>query len=196
MVCLADGSLMRGSVTRVGFKQIRTLALLSLVPLCAGCFTTSQSEASGSSDTEGLADMARCIVPDDSERMVDQVLQLVNLERAEEGLSPVVVNPELQKLADEFACRMIVADFFGHTDPETGEGPGDRAQGKYSYYAIGENLAAGQPTPADAMRVWMESPAHRDIILDDKWTEVGLSVRQGGDYSIYWVQEFGVPAEE
>jgi len=169
---------------------------LSLVPLCAGCFTTSQSEASGSSDTEGFADMARCIVPDDSERMVDQVLQLVNLERAEEGLSPVVVNPELQKLADDFACRMIVADFFGHTDPETGDGPGDRAQGKYSYYAIGENLAAGQPTPAEAMRVWMESPAHRDIILDDKWTEVGLSVRHGGEYSIYWVQEFGVPAEE
>ena len=42
----------------------------------------------------------------------------------------------------------------------------------------------------------MESPAHRDIILDEKWSEVGLSVRFGGEFSIYWVQEFGAPAEE
>jgi uncharacterized protein YkwD len=167
-----------------------------LVPLCAGCFTTASTEAGGAGEGDGLVDMARCIVPDDADRTVDQVLQLVNLERTEAGLSPVVVNPALQKLADEFACRMIVADFFGHYDPESGDGPGDRARGKYAYFAIGENLAAGQPTPAEAMRVWMESPAHRDIILDEKWTEVGLSVRHGGQYSIYWVQEFGLPAED
>jgi uncharacterized protein YkwD len=172
------------------------LALLAFAPLCAGCFTTAQSEA-GAGSADGLADAARCIVPDDSDRMVDQVLQLVNLERADAGLDPVIANPALQKIADDFACRMIVDDFFGHTDPGTGQGPGDRAtEGKYAFYAIGENLAAGQETPAEAMRVWMQSPAHREIILDEKWSEVGLSVRFGGEFAIYWVQEFGVPAEE
>ncbi len=170
--------------------------MFAVLPLCTGCFSTVQSEA-GASDVDGLADVARCIVPDESDRMVDQVLQLVNLERADAGLAPVVANPTLQKIADDFACRMIMDDFFGHTDPETGDGPGDRAvTGKYAFYAIGENLAAGQETPAEAMRVWMESPAHRDIILDEKWSEVGLSVRFGGEFSIYWVQEFGAPAEE
>lgn len=196
MIRLADLYLAGGCVTRVGFKKIRSLVLISLVPLCAGCFSTAQSDANAASDGDGFAEMARCIVPDDADRIADQVLQLLNLERAEAGLKPVVVNPDLQKLADDFACRMIVADFFGHTDPQSGEGPGDRARGKYAYRAIGENLAAGQPTPAEVMRVWMESPAHREIILDEKWTEVGLSVRHGGQYAIYWVQEFGLPADE
>lgn len=177
-------------------KYPLSLAAMITMPFCAGCFNAPQSEA-GVADANGFADVARCIIPDDSDRMVDQVLQLVNLERADAGLAPVVVNQALQKIADDFACKMIVEDFFGHTDPENGQGPADRAvAGKYAYYAIGENLAAGQETPAEAMRVWMDSPAHREIILDEKWSEIGLSVRFGGEFSIYWVQEFGAPAEE
>lgn len=175
-------------------KATSFAASLLALPLCAGCFTVPAQVAG---EAEGNADSARCIAPDDADRMVDQVLQLVNLERADAGLAPVVVNPTLQKIADDFACKMIVDDFFGHTDPEGGHGPADRAvEGKYAFYAIGENLAAGQETPAEVMRTWMESPAHREIILDEKWTEVGLSVRLGGEFSIYWVQEFGAPAQE
>ncbi len=128
--------------------------------------------------------------------MADQVLQLVNLERAEAELPPVVLNPTLARVADDYACRMVVEEFFGHTDPLTGRGPGDRAvAGKYHFYAIGENLAAGQETAAEVMRVWMDSPAHRAIILDARWMEVGIAVRTGGEYAIYWVQEFGTPAD-
>ena len=58
---------------------------------------------------------------------------------------------------------------------------------------MGENLAAGQKTAADVMKIWMESPPHREIILDSKWKEVGIAVRAGGEYSIYWVMEFGDP---
>jgi uncharacterized protein YkwD len=45
------------------------------------------------------------------------------------------------------------------------------------------------------MKVWMGSPAHRENILDPRWSEVGIGVRTGGEYSIYWVQEFGDPAD-
>ena len=34
----------------------------------------------------------------------------------------------------------------------------------------------------------------RDIILDERWKELGVAVRLGGEYAIYWVQEFGDPA--
>lgn len=177
-------------------KRVHSIVLFAALTLSAGCFTAPQSQA-GATDADGLSDSGRCMVPDDSERMADQVLQLVNLERADAGLPPVIANPDLQKIADDYACRMIDEDFFGHVDPDTGEGLSDRAaEGKYAYYAVGENLAAGQETAAEAMRVWMESPAHRDIILDEKWTEVGVSVRMGGEFFIYWVQEFGAPADE
>jgi uncharacterized protein YkwD len=41
----------------------------------------------------------------------------------------------------------------------------------------------------------MESPSHRDIILDPVWREVGVAVRHGADGAVYWVQEFGDPAD-
>jgi len=165
------------------------LASVGLLGLLSGCFATAAS--SGRSD-----ETAPCVTPEDPERMADQVLQLVNLERAETDLPPVTRNPALEHIADDYACQMIAENFFGHTDPTTGYGPGDRAVvGKYAFYAIGENLAAGQQTPAEVMKVWMDSPSHRDIILDPKWTEVGIAVRVGGEYSTYWVQEFGAPAD-
>ena len=45
------------------------------------------------------------------------------------------------------------------------------------------------------MKVGMDSPAHRAIILDARWTEVGIAVRTGGEYAIYWVQEFATPTD-
>lgn len=195
MGCLADKWPSGGNLTTVTLKHLSIAFGLALLPFSTGCFTTPQSEA-GVVDADG-GDSARCMVPDDAERMADQVLQLVNLERADAGLPPVIANPDLQKMADDYACQMIDEGFFGHVDPDTGEGLSDRAaEGKYAYYAVGENLAAGQETAAEAMRVWMESPAHREIILDEKWSEVGVSVRMGGEFFIYWVQEFGAPAEE
>ena len=169
---------------------------LQTVPLAlfsAGCFSSDPlaGEVSAFSPTS-----ARCITPEDVERSADQVLQLVNLERAALDLPPVVKNEILEKIADDYACRMIEESFFGHTDPTNGHGPGDRAVvARYHFYAIGENLAAGLDTPADVMKEWMGSPSHRAIILDPQWTQIGIGVRRGGEYLTYWVQEFGTPAD-
>lgn len=166
-----------------------------LLGLTTGCFWTDQpvGEAGSSSKPAGAAS---CITPEDAERMADQLVQLVNLARAERGLQPVLVNARLEQAATEYACRMVTEGFFDHRDPKTGEGPATRAVAcKYKFYAVGENLAAGQETPAEVMKVWMESPPHRDLILGPNWKELGVAVRTGGKHSIYWVQEFGDPAD-
>ena len=167
-------------------------ALLCTV-LLTGCF--SAAPAAPQADSGLSEESAECLTPQEAELMADQVLQLVNLERAERALPPVVAHSGLKVVAETYACRMIESRFFGHSDAETGDGPAERAiAGKYAFYAVGENLAAGQETPADVMKVWMESPAHREIILDPDWRDVGIAVRGGGEHSIYWVQEFGDPA--
>jgi uncharacterized protein YkwD len=168
------------------------LSVLASLVFAGGCFTAAPaSNAQG----DGGAALAKCSAPETADRLADQVLQLVNLERGEADLPPVVLNPSLSKIADDYACRMIENDFFGHRDPAGGHGPGERAiAGRYAFYAIGENLAAGQETPTEVMKVWMQSPSHRAIILDERWTEIGISVRHGGKHGIYWVQEFGDPA--
>jgi len=167
---------------------------LCLLAVLSGCYATGPVGASQDASAEDAA-TARCTAPDEAERLADQVLQLINLERASVDLPPVVINPKLAKIAGDYACRMVDERFFGHEDPINGRGPGNRAiSGKYAFHAIGENLAAGQQTPVEAMKVWMESPAHRAVILDERWKEVGVAVREGGEYGVYWVQEFGDPA--
>ena len=172
------------------------LTFQAVVVTCfsSGCFsalTPEQLLGDSAAGSEG----ARCITPQEAERMADQVLLLLNLERAEQNLTPVVVNEKLTAIAEKYACSMVTEKFFGHRDPATGAGPSERAiAGRYLYYAIGENLAAGPETAADVMTAWMDSDAHRTIILDPTWRHVGIAVRAGGEYLTYWVQEFGDPA--
>ena len=162
--------------------------------LAAGCYDAAPANGT---DAVARSIVAReCVTPEDSEQLADQVLQLINLERAAVELPPVAAEPTLEQLAADYACRMVAEGFFAHRDPETGAGPGERAvAANYAGYFVGENLAAGHRTAAAVMKVWMESPAHRRIILDRNWKEVGVAVRTGGEYSIYWVLEFGNPAD-
>ncbi len=168
-----------------------------LLALSAGCFAPAPAD-----EQQYEASRAReslpCMTPEDAERTADQVLQLINMERAEQAdqaLQPVVVNPALTQIAEHYACRMVEAKFFGHRDAETGHGPAERAvAGKYTFFAIGENLAAGPESAAEVMKLWMGSESHRKIILDPSWKEVGIAVRAGGEFGTYWVQEFGDPA--
>jgi uncharacterized protein YkwD len=183
----------KGESVRVGRSLTFVLSSLLLV-LGSGCFATASVTADGSAFA--AAPDGKCFVPEDPEVLADQVLQLVNLERAAADLAPVSRSHKLERVATDYACRMVEDGFFDHTDPMTGEGPGDRAfAAEYEYRAVGENLAAGQHTAAEVMKVWMGSPAHRENILDPRWSEVGIGVRTGGEYSIYWVQEFGDPAD-
>jgi len=161
----------------------------------SGCFHPTTDAAPGKDASADSS--AKCVTSDDAERMSTQVLHLVNLERGVEGLPPLVLDPVLEGVAEDFACRMIDEGFFAHRDPGTGEGVSERAAAaEYPYLSIGENLAAGQVSAAEVMRVWMESPSHRANILDPSWEEIGIAVRFGGEYSVYWVQEFGQPADE
>lgn len=170
-------------------KLILGIQGLACLAFSTGCYSTAESEEQGR-----LAVGTKCITTDAAERLADQVLQLVNLARAEEALQPVAVSTKLQQVAEDYACRMVEEGFFGHEDPITGQSSGERViSGKYIFHSIGENLAAGQTTAAEVMKSWMESPSHRDVILDPNWKDVGIAVRGGGEYSIYWVQEFGDP---
>lgn len=168
------------------------ILLPCLASLAGGCYGPLNETADKAANA---AETARCLAPEEADRLCDEVLQLVNLERGAADLPPVVVNTALEKVAADYACRMIEYGFFAHEDPLNGRRPGDRAiSGKYAYYSIGENLAAGQHTPAEVMEAWMASPSHRAVILDERWKEIGVAVRTGGECSIYWVQEFGDPA--
>lgn len=136
-----------------------------------------------------------CDVPENNDAVVARILELVNQERTARGLGALTLNPILSKMAEDYACEMIAGGFFEHVSPFTRKGPGQRAiDHGYVFLAVGENLAGGQRTPEQAMTEWMNSTnGHRENILQSQWREIGIAVRTGGQFGVYWVQEFGNP---
>jgi uncharacterized protein YkwD len=167
-------------------------------PVSPSLNLTAGSAAQGGA-TAFEADLAvqfpGCADPANGQEFEAEILRLVNRERTARGLNALVRSAVLEFQATQYACEMIEYAFFDHVNPQTGSRLRDRAeQFGYHYQAIGENLAAGQPTPARAMQDWMNSPGHRDNILNPDYTELGVAYRLGGSYTHYWVQEFGRPA--
>ncbi len=162
--------------------------------LWLACFADSPEPAPSDVRSSQLSDEP-CEVPSQAYEWQHEIVHLVNLERQARGLGPVRSNALLAWIADQYACEMIEYDFFAHVNPYTGEGPGGRASKVgYAYSTLGENLAAGQATPQEVMDDWMNSTeGHRENILHSAWEEIGVGVRLGGTYGIYWVQEFGKP---
>lgn len=118
------------------------------------------------------------------------VLALVNGERAKAGLAPLTLNKQLSDVARTKAQDMRDQNYFDHTSPTYGS-PSDMIKRfNVQFGAVGENIAAGQRTPAEVMQGWMNSEGHRRNILDPQFTEMGLGSVQGGQMGTYWSQMF------
>ncbi|MFI1979600.1 CAP domain-containing protein [Streptomyces wedmorensis] len=119
----------------------------------------------------------------------DQVIALVNAERAKAGCGPLSANAALTRAAQGHSDDMAARDFFDHTNPD-GDGPGQRVTAAgYPWSTYGENIAMGQKTPEQVMEAWMNSPGHRANILNCDFKEIGIGIHSSG--GPYWTQVFG-----
>ncbi len=124
------------------------------------------------------------------EAWAQRVLELTNAERAKAGVGPLEWDDTLAELGRAHCEDMVSRDFFSHDNPD-GETPFDRMKkAGVSYRAAGENIAAGQYSPEAAVEAWMSSPGHKQNILNAEFTSLGVGVVKGGEYGIYWAQEF------
>ena len=123
--------------------------------------------------------------------IAEQMLRAVNAERVSHGLEALTLNAQLTRSAQAYALKMQQLNFFSHTDPNGGTfRQRNEAAGYTNWQWMGENIAYGQPTVAEVVKDWMNSPLHRDNILEPQARELGVGY-VGGD-TPYWVQEFGV----
>ena len=119
-----------------------------------------------------------------------EVLELVNKYRRQNGLSEVVLDKNLSTVAYMHSKDMAQNNFFSHTNLK-GESPFDRIKNfGISYRAAGENIAAGQRTPEEVMNSWMNSDGHRANILTKNYNKMGVGIYYGGSYGVYWTQNF------
>lgn len=123
--------------------------------------------------------------PSAQSSFANQVVSLVNQERAKAGLKPLVIDNALTAMALDKAKDMSNNKYFSHTSPTYGS-PFDMMKSygiRYTY--AGENIAMGQRSPQEVMNAWMNSPGHRQNILSPNYTKIGV-----GYFNNYWVQEF------
>ena len=104
-------------------------------------------------------------------------------------------NCTLEAVADEHSRDMGDHNLYSHTGFD-GLSVGDRVTNAgYDWSAVGENIAAGQPTIDAVMKVWLDSPGHCANIMSPPYTEIGAAsyAVSGSDYPIYWTQVFTRP---
>lgn len=108
-----------------------------------------------------------------------QLLALVNAERARAGLRPLRMDPALSNLARLKSQDMVALNYFGHYSPTYGYPYSMEYQaGIRARYMGAENIAAAANIQM-AHALLMASPGHRRNILDPRFTDVGLGVVSG-----------------
>ena len=118
-----------------------------------------------------------------------EVYDLINKQRAQNGLSPLKENSELQRVARIKAQDMVNNNYFSHTSPTYGS-PFDMMKSfKISYNTAGENIA-GNSSNSSAVTAWMNSPGHRANILNSSFNQTGIGVVTGSKYGKIYVQMF------
>ncbi|WP_432280686.1 CAP domain-containing protein [Streptomyces luomodiensis] len=117
-----------------------------------------------------------------------EVVDLVNSERAKAGCQPLTVNEKLTEAAQDHSEDMAAHGKMSHTGSD-GSSPGDRIErAGYSWSTYGENVAYGYGSAKSVMDGWMSSPGHKANILNCDFKEIGVGLAQPGNY---WTQDFG-----
>ncbi|MEU6315337.1 CAP domain-containing protein [Streptomyces sp. NPDC047014] len=117
-----------------------------------------------------------------------EVLALVNQERAAAGCPAVTLNAKLTQAAQDHSADMASHSNMSHTGSD-GSDPGQRiTRAGYTWSTYGENVAYGYGSPKAVMDGWMNSPGHRQNILNCSFKEIGIGLAQPNNY---WTQAFG-----
>lgn len=117
-----------------------------------------------------------------------QVLELVNEERAKAGAAPLKMNVKAVQAAEIRAEEIVTS--FSHTRPNGSNFATALTESGVNFKTAGENIAWGQKTPQEVMNAWMNSQGHRANILNTAFTEIGIGVYQAPSGTMYWTQLF------
>ncbi len=140
--------------------------------------TTKPSQGNGSSTNSSVSSYER------------QVVELVNAERAKNGLSALTLDSSVSKVARAKSQDMATNNYFSHTSPTYGNAGSMLKQFGIKYTAYGENIASGQKTPQQVVTAWMNSSGHRANILSSTFTKIGVGYVTNSSGKAYWTQMF------
>lgn len=125
---------------------------------------------------------------EDQHAYIKEVVDLVNAERAKEGLAPLTIDTKVQAAAQIRA--MECEQLFSHTRPNGSSFATALKEQNVSYRNAGENIAWGQKTPQEVVTAWMNSAGHRANIMNKNFTTIGVGYYENARGTDYWCQLF------
>ncbi|HVY67305.1 MAG TPA: CAP domain-containing protein [Patescibacteria group bacterium] len=134
-----------------------------------------------------------------SDLTVSAISNAVNSQRVLHNLNSLTANPLLAKAAASKAQDMIDRNYFAHVDPD-GHYIWDTivADGYTPYLMLGENLAINFYDTDSLISAWMNSPTHRENILQAGFRDQGMGLSFGnqaaGQYYSSIANTFGTLA--
>ena len=164
-------------------------------PTSASAPSTTSASASTRGDTTATTSVAT--------QMQRLVAAEINVVRRAHGRGRLTLSAQLTRAGEAHARELAIAGYFSH-DWSDGTPFGNWIRRFYPVagartWSAGENLewSVQDLTPQQAVELWLESPAHRSILLDRRWRQVGLGViRATGAGGIYSGQSVVIVAAE
>src|SRR6202790_2246124 len=153
--------------TRTTFGVLFRIVLVVIAVLITSCSVYAQSE---------VTTAERALFDD------------LNRERSAQGLPALQWDAALASAAREHAARMAQRNILSHQLPGEPQVQVRATQAGARFTTIAENIAVA-PNSATIHSAWMQSPHHRENILDPELNEVGIGVVKGSD-GLFAVQDF------
>ena len=160
------------------------LAVCSAV--VAAAFSVASVGLSGASHQATAVGPPQIAVPSTA-TMEDELLQALKAERVASHLPPVRLSPELVALAREHSAEMARRNVLSH-ESASGKSYAQRlTDAGVGFVASGENVGRGNTFLTKLIhQAFMDSPAHRENILNPEFDSVGIGVaiRNGDTYLV------------
>jgi uncharacterized protein YkwD len=156
------------------FMALATAAFLGIAPASAAACADETTHAAELSEYQ----------------LESSITCLINERRTETGRPQVRNNFRLRHAAVNHSQAMVSGGFFSHSSPN-GNSFVDRIESAgymrgARLWLVGENLVWGTgelSTPANLVKAWMESPAHRANLLRGRFKELGVGVQRGTPFN-------------
>ena len=179
------------------------LSFAGFLALAAACASPTAPSDTGSTSVTTASSPLPATAVETNPSFEQQVLTLVNQERATGAtcsgtpyppVAPLSMDPNLRTAARDHSTDMALDNYFSHTGLD-GRSFTDRIRdaGYTGHAPLGENIAAGQVSSRSVVDGWMASVGHCENIMQAEFHDlgVGYALRSGSRYRHYWSQNFG-----
>ncbi|MFA8437613.1 CAP domain-containing protein [Pueribacillus sp. YX66] len=116
---------------------------------------------------------------------VKQIFEITNVLRKRYGKSSLQWNDNVATAAFKHSKDMKDNQYFDHHSPTKGDLENRLKTENVTYFLAGENIAAEYPDGIAAVMGWLNSEGHRETMLHEKFTDLGVGV-----YEKHYTQNF------